>query len=215
MKTKYELKIRIERILQNQAVERILQNQAESQKALIENQRIQFERLLHHVECGHKYHEQEEKHRLSLKKVTLPTQPSVFDPVPLPAPCTSKFHPVYVTDVTTPSKLVVQLIGKETTQALECLQEEMTCFYRSKEGKTFTIEDTYTGQSCCACSLHVHACKEHAWTCEHVQTHVKNNGLHHACLRYAHVSFATCNVPTAYDNVHNKIFKKFVTPRYL
>ena len=87
------------------------------------------------------------QYRLSLKKkVTLPTQPSVFKPVPLPAPSTSKFHPVYVTDVTTPSKLVVQLIGKETTQVLECLQEDMTSFYRSKEGKTFTIEDTYPGQ---------------------------------------------------------------------
>ncbi len=46
----------------------------------------------------------------------------------------------------------MQLIGKVTTQVLECLQEDLTTFYKSKEGKEYVIQDAYPGQVCmCVC----------------------------------------------------------------
>lgn len=66
--------------------------------------------------------------------------------VSLPAPSHSKFHSVYVTEVRTPSSISIQLIGKETTQVLECLQEDMTSFYNSKNGKSYTIDEAFPGQ---------------------------------------------------------------------
>lgn len=73
-------------------------------------------------------------------------QPSVYKLVSLPTPSHAKFHSVYVTEVRTPSSISVQLIGKETTQVLECLQEDMTAFFKSKDGKSYTIEDAFPGQ---------------------------------------------------------------------
>ena len=75
-------------------------------------------------------------------------QPSVYKLLPLPTPSNTKFQAVYVTEVRTPSSISVQLIGKETTQVLECLQEDMAVFYRSTEGKSYTIEETSPGQVC-------------------------------------------------------------------
>ena len=74
------------------------------------------------------------------------SQPSVYKLVSLPAPSHSKFHSVYVTEVRTPSSISIQLIGKETTQVLECLQEDMTTFYSSKGGKNYTIDEAFPGQ---------------------------------------------------------------------
>ena len=53
---------------------------------------------------------------------------------------------MYVSEVVSPSCLYVQLIGKHTTQVLECLQEDLTTFYKSKEGQEYLIQDTYPGQ---------------------------------------------------------------------
>ena len=76
----------------------------------------------------------------------LEPQPSVYKQVLLPQPSNCKFQPVYVTEVRNPSSFSVQLIGKETTQVLECLQADMTAFYRSKEGESYNIEETFPGQ---------------------------------------------------------------------
>ena len=79
-------------------------------------------------------------------KEPLPAKPSVYVLVTLPKPSNTTFHSVYVSEVLTPSCFYVQLIGKETTQVLECLQEDLTTFYKSKEGKDYSIQDAYPGQ---------------------------------------------------------------------
>lgn len=73
-------------------------------------------------------------------------KPSSYKGLTLPEPSHTKFLSAYVTDVRNPGSVSIQLIGKETTQALECLQEDMTNFYRSVEGARYTIEETYPGQ---------------------------------------------------------------------
>lgn len=74
------------------------------------------------------------------------SQPSVYRQVQLPEPSNSDFKSVYVTEVRSPGCLFVQLIGKGTTQVLECLQEDMAVFYKSKEGNSYDIQETYPGQ---------------------------------------------------------------------
>jgi len=66
-------------------------------------------------------------------------QPTVYKRVELPEPSNAKFQPVYMTNVVSPSCLHVKLIGKETTQVLECLQEDMALFYKTKEDKEHGI----------------------------------------------------------------------------
>jgi hypothetical protein len=70
----------------------------------------------------------------------------VYKLLSLPTPSESEYHSVYVTEVRTPSSISVQLIGKETTQVLECLQEDMTVFFKSREGKSYTVDEAFPGQ---------------------------------------------------------------------
>lgn len=76
----------------------------------------------------------------------LKPQPSVYKLVDLPEPSSTNFRSVYVTNVRSPGSLQMQLIGKETTQVLECLHEDMTGFYKTEEGKKHTTKEVYPGQ---------------------------------------------------------------------
>ena len=72
----------------------------------------------------------------------------------LPEPSLTDYVPIYVTDVHSPSSFSVQLIGKETTRALESLQREITSFYTSLKGQQYTIEEVYPGQVMASNVLH-------------------------------------------------------------
>ena len=54
--------------------------------------------------------------------------------------------PVYVTHIDSPSCFSVQLIKENTTQRLECLQNDMAAFFRSKEAEKYRIEEPMVGQ---------------------------------------------------------------------
>lgn len=53
---------------------------------------------------------------------------------------------VYVTHVHTPSCLCVQLIGENTTRALEYLLEDLTQFYNSSKGDGYMLKRPQIGQ---------------------------------------------------------------------
>ena len=79
----------------------------------------------------------------------LDAKQSVYKKVPLPEPCLTEYLSIYVTDVTSPGRFMTQLIGKETTQALEGLQQDMTSFYCSSYGTSYAVEEVYPGQVRC------------------------------------------------------------------
>jgi len=72
-------------------------------------------------------------------------KPSVYKDVPLPEACLTSYQRVYVCHVTSPGQFYVQLIGTDTTQALEGLQQDMTSFYTSVQGQLYSVEDVYPG----------------------------------------------------------------------
>ena len=78
------------------------------------------------------------------EKMGMP-QPSVYSKVPLPEACLTRYRTIYVSHVTSPGDFYVQLIGTETSQALEGLQQDMTNFYSSQQGQSYTVEDVYPG----------------------------------------------------------------------
>ena len=79
------------------------------------------------------------------KKRMLNAQPSAYKSLLLPLPCLTKYHSIYITEVVSPGEFYSQLIGKDTTQPLEGLQQDMTNFYCSELGKSYTIEQVYEG----------------------------------------------------------------------
>lgn len=71
-------------------------------------------------------------------------------------PIEKKMAGVYVTHVHTPSCVCVQLIGENTTRALEYLLEDITQFYNSPKGDPYQLNKPHIGQvyiymCVCAC----------------------------------------------------------------
>ena len=63
-----------------------------------------------------------------------------------PVPRGSKAFGVYITYVKSPSRLCVQLIREDTTQALDSLHEDMFQFYSGKAGDCSSIDNPTIGQ---------------------------------------------------------------------
>lgn len=61
----------------------------------------------------------------------------------------SKAFGVYVTYVKTPSYFCIQVIGEDSTQALDSLHEDMAQYYNSKAGDKCSIDAPYVGQVKC------------------------------------------------------------------
>ena len=72
-------------------------------------------------------------------------QPSVYSKVPLSEACMTCYQTVYVSHVISPGEFYVQFVGTQTSEALEGLQQDMTNFYSSYQGHSYTVEDVYPG----------------------------------------------------------------------